>query len=220
MGLTTPPTPFLWFESVVKSVKIAQIKLTYFNLRARAEPARLILAYAGVQYEDDRLPPPWENIESWAAKKTAYPYGCLPVMYWGTEEIGQSLAIAKFLARKFGLAGSDFVETAQVDEIILAIQDVINAGYKVMHEKDVERKKKLNLLHKGQTIPTLLKNIEARLVSRGGHHFVGNTYTWADIQTFYFCSELCDQGVLNTVPMVRSLVERVANLPNIKAWVK
>ena len=29
----------------------------YFNLRARGESCRLLLAYGGLQYEDERLPP-------------------------------------------------------------------------------------------------------------------------------------------------------------------
>ena len=33
----------------------AKIKLTYFNLRGRAEPSRLILAQAGIEYEDNRI---------------------------------------------------------------------------------------------------------------------------------------------------------------------
>ena len=48
---------------------MAQIKLTYFNLRARAEPARLVLAYAGAKYEDVRLPAPWDNPKPWADLK-------------------------------------------------------------------------------------------------------------------------------------------------------
>ena len=32
-----------------------KIKLTYFNVRGRAEPARLILAQAGVDYQDIRI---------------------------------------------------------------------------------------------------------------------------------------------------------------------
>ena len=34
---------------------MADIKLTYFNGRGRAEISRLILAYAGAQFEDDRI---------------------------------------------------------------------------------------------------------------------------------------------------------------------
>ncbi len=30
-------------------------KLTYFDVRARAEPARLILAYSGVAWEEERM---------------------------------------------------------------------------------------------------------------------------------------------------------------------
>jgi hypothetical protein len=41
-----------------------KIKLTYFDVRARAELARMILAQAGAEYEDHRI----EKSE-WAAMK-------------------------------------------------------------------------------------------------------------------------------------------------------
>ena len=31
-----------------------KVKLTYFNLRAKGEPARILLAYGGIKYEDYR----------------------------------------------------------------------------------------------------------------------------------------------------------------------
>ena len=37
------------------------MKISYFDIRGRAETARLVLAYAEVSFEDDRLPfPPSE----------------------------------------------------------------------------------------------------------------------------------------------------------------
>lgn len=45
-------------------------KLTYFDLRARAEPVRLVFAYAGVDYEDNRIS--WENkAEQWIPLKNS-----------------------------------------------------------------------------------------------------------------------------------------------------
>ena len=41
-----------------------KIKLTYFNGKGRTEPARLILAYAGVDYEDNRI-----EFEDWPKLK-------------------------------------------------------------------------------------------------------------------------------------------------------
>lgn len=45
-------------------------KLTYFDLKARAEPTRLVFAYAGVDYEDIRIS--WENqAEEWTPVKNS-----------------------------------------------------------------------------------------------------------------------------------------------------
>ena len=46
---------FLFLLRKSKYLKMGKIKLTYFNLRARAEIARLILAHAGEDYEDKRV---------------------------------------------------------------------------------------------------------------------------------------------------------------------
>ena len=75
---------------------MAQIKLTYFNLRARAEPARLVLAHAGVQYEDRRIPAPWDNPAPWAAIKPTTPYGQCPLLEWDGEVIAQSMTITRW----------------------------------------------------------------------------------------------------------------------------
>ena len=42
------------------------MKLTYFNGRGRAEVSRLILAHAGVEYEDKRV-----EFSEWAALKSS-----------------------------------------------------------------------------------------------------------------------------------------------------
>ena len=48
----------------------SSIKLTYFDARGRAETSRLILAFAGVAYEDERL-----SQEQFSEMKPSLKYG-------------------------------------------------------------------------------------------------------------------------------------------------
>ena len=209
------------------------IKLTYFDLRARAEPCRLLLAYGGLQYEDERIPASLElfyflhsgNLQQfdtifgnskWGALKPSIPFGQLPVLQWGNEVICQSMASARFIAREVGLAGNTSFESAQVDEIVDVVQDLINAEVKLFFTKDKAGLKK----HTEVTVPTALLQLETKLTSRGGQFFVGNNFTWADLHTFMYISDLPDKNVLNSFPNLSNLVERVGNVPNIKNWVE
>merc|ERR1719273_839723 len=173
------------------------VKLTYFNLRARAETARLLLAYAGVSYEDERVVVPWEDPNAWAAMKATTPWGQLPSLAWDGEVIYTSLAINRFLAREFGLMGNNNVQSAQVDEVMDVIQDVIEAGVICGSKKD---------------------EMEKRLVERGGQFMVGNCLTLADIQLFNFCTD--NPTCCENQPNLTDLVRRVGELPNIKKWVE
>merc|ERR1712105_360162 len=117
-------------------VIMPNVKLTYFNLRARGEPCRLLLAYGGIKYEDERIAPPWDPTSTWASLKPTTPFGQLPVLSWDGVEICQSMAAARFIAREVGLAGNSSLEQAQVDEVVDVIQDLINAWVKLYFAKD------------------------------------------------------------------------------------
>ena len=192
------------------------VKLTYFDLRARAEPCRLLLAYGGIKYQDERITPSWVDAKPWAALKPSTPYGQLPLLKWGDEVLSQSMACARFIAREVGLAGNSSMESAQVDEIVDAIQDLINGFVKLYLAKDEAGLKKLY----EETVPTALGQLEKKLDSRGGQYFVGNNFTWADLHTFMYVSDLPDKSVLSAFPKIANLVDRVSNIPNIKQWVQ
>lgn len=87
-----------------------QYKLRYFDVRGLAELCRYIFAYAQVEYQDDRL-----KREDWASIKPTTPFHQLPVLEVDGKVIAQSNAIARFLARRFNLAGKDEYEQALVD---------------------------------------------------------------------------------------------------------
>merc|ERR1711879_99427 len=184
---------FFLNKETKSSLEMPNVKLTYFNLRGRGEPCRIMLAYGGIKYEDERIPPPWDPATSWPTLKPNTPFGVLPILTWDGEEICQSMACARFVAREVGLYGKSSLEQAQVDEIVDVIQDL--------------------------TLVTALGQLEKRLVSRGGEYFVGNSLTWADTHVFMYISDL-EPAALEKFPKLTALKERVGNVPNIKAWVE
>jgi len=197
------------------------LKLTYFDLRARAEPARLILAQAGVDYEDKRLPAPWDDMAPWTEMKPTTPFGVLPILCVDGEEICQSMAIMRYLANTYGLAGKCAMERGQMDEIVDAVSDMVEKQYKAyLFEKDEAKKAELQKDFNEVALPKFLKQLEARLSKRGGQYFVGGKLSYADIVTYWFVSELPDKSALAENPNLSANVDMVGNLPNIKKWVE
>jgi len=69
-------------------------KLYYFNVRGRAEIARLIFSAAGEKFEDIR----YERNE-WSSHKSEMPLGQMPVLEVDEVKLPQSMTIARFLAK-------------------------------------------------------------------------------------------------------------------------
>merc|ERR1711872_882211 len=160
-------------------IRMPVIKLTYFNLRARAEPARLILKQAGADFEDCRLPAPWDDAAPWTALKPMTPFGVLPLLCVDGTVLSQSKTIARYVAAEHGLAGKNSMENAQMDEIVDALADATELQYNAyLFEKDEAKKAQLQKNFNDKTVPTLIK-------------------------------ASCK---------ISSLVKRVGDQPNIKAW--
>jgi glutathione S-transferase len=76
---------------------MVQYKLTYFDLRALGEPARLILHYAKQPFDDVRI-----THADWPKLKPSTPFGQVPVLEVDGKPLAQSFAIYRYLARQFG----------------------------------------------------------------------------------------------------------------------
>ena len=105
-----------------------QYKLTYFNLRGRAELARLIFHYAGQEFEDVRLEygdgfPRYSA--DWLKIRSQMPFLQVPVLEVDGTALGQSHTIGRYLARKFKIAGENEMEEAQADMYVDHIYDLI-----------------------------------------------------------------------------------------------
>merc|ERR1712088_900086 len=112
-----------------------KIKVVYFDLMGRAELTRLILAQAGVEYEDVRI-----KREDWPAMKPTIPWNQLPMLEYDGRKIDQSVAMARFVARENGLAGKNNFEAAQADMLVDCLSDMQNKFAPIFKKKDEAKK--------------------------------------------------------------------------------
>ena len=94
-----------------------RLTLVYAKMQALAEPARMLLSYAGVPFEDvyawDHYGKPWRE-----GGKQEAPFGQVPVLVVdGTVSIDQSGAIQRYLSRLTGTCPTDPLIAAQADAL-------------------------------------------------------------------------------------------------------
>ncbi|XP_061427182.1 hematopoietic prostaglandin D synthase [Lethenteron reissneri] len=188
-------------------------KLTYFNLKGRAELSRYIFAYGDIKYEDQRV-----DQAEWAKIKPTLPFKQVPVLEVDGKILSQSFAIARFLAREAGVAGKTSLEQAQADMLVDTIfEPVVLVPWR--EQDEAVKKEKIEKLFK-DTVPGWLANLEAYLGDNTW--FVGDSVTWADFQ-WHIASVVLDTlkpGFLKGYSKLEALRDRVGALPKIAAYLK
>lgn len=178
----------------------ADLKFYYFNLQARGELSRLILAAADRSYEDIRF-----DFQQWPEYKPKMILNQCPVLELadGTQ-LPQSMTIARYLARETGLAGADNLEAAKIDAIVDTQLDVNEAFFqKVFFEKDEAKKAEGLEKFLKETLPKHVDHLGRlkKAYSTDERYFVGNKLSWADL--FVYNSI---QSLAQVVPQVKDNV--------------
>ena len=164
-----------------------------------------------MQYEDRRIAK-----EEWGELKPKVPFGCLPILEVDGKTVGGSGPIARFVAERHGLAGSDDVENAQLAGIIDCLGDLQRAFVTMYFEKDESRKAALKKTFEEDT-PKYLSLLEKHVTADGW--LFGSKVTYADITFFNFTTVIASE-VLDKYPGLKSVSQKVAALPNIAKWLK
>eukprot|EP01133_Synstelium_polycarpum_P007851 gene7851-9213_t len=185
--------------------------LTYFNNQGKAEIPRLIFAYAGVQFNDVRVEWPISN-----ELRPTLPFGVLPYYVDDDIKTGQSVAIGRYLANKYNIAGKTLVEQIQADAIVDSVWDLIMPYYPI--RGDAEKLEKF----KSEHIPKFLNNFDKLVKAKAGKYIVGESLTWADLSLFFALQYLAHIGFPDAVPQFPELVsyaQSIGEIPSIKAHV-
>jgi len=194
--------------------KMSSIKLTYFNGRGRAETIRMCLAVGGIEFDDKRV-----EQSDWPAMKESTQWGFLPMMEVDGVQVGQSIACARYAAKKAGLLGNTDTDQMIADSVVDGITEMQGKMYQVFFGETDENKKAFAECVK-KTYPALEKILCA---NKGGDgFFVGDSLTWADL-CFYQCLETMlskQEDCLDTVPKMKALFKRIGDDPRVGAWLK
>jgi len=207
--------------------------LHYFNGRGRAEAIRLIFAQAGQKFEDLRHSP-----DEWAKLKTQMPLGQIPVLgiiylfsyfslhiyflEFNDEKLPQSLAISRYVARQFKLAGKDDLESAKCDVIVDTMQEINEAYYRAwFHLKDEKQKETEQTKFKTDTLPEKLKGLETLMNTYGnGTWAVGDNVTWTDLLVYDSIENLLriDDQILDKYSTLKKNHAAVEKLPKVAEY--
>jgi hypothetical protein len=167
------------------SLGTKRILFRHFNVGARGEAPKAMLAIAKLPFEEEVIE--WSDWLQMRSDRTQFPQGTLPVMHYGDVIFGDSFSSLAFVAKVGGFVPDDpimFAQCAQVQQCIESIYTSYNetSFMDTMREEDPEKKKQL----RGKwtdTIRTYLaivndiktKNAASEL------HVIGSNLTYADI---------------------------------------
>ncbi|XP_046580253.1 probable glutathione S-transferase 6 [Haliotis rubra] len=189
-------------------------KLIYFDVRAKAELARLMFAYQGQAYEDSRF-----AMEEWPALKPKMPFGQVPVLEVDGRMFSESVAITNYLARKFGLYGSTEFETVEVDQVVGITQDMWKVIVDWVHENEESRKADLQKENEEKNFTKHLANLEKILKNNGTGFYVGNQLSYADLAAFDAMDIQVPDAVVDQFPLVKANRERVRTTDKLKDYI-
>ncbi|XP_045451455.1 glutathione S-transferase 2-like [Melitaea cinxia] len=188
----------------------------YFPVKALGESGRLLLAYGGQEFEDRRIPD-----EEWPAFKPSMPFGQMPVLEIDGKKYAQSVAISRYLGRKYGLNGKDIEEDFEIDQNLEFLLDIRGTASVVHHEADEVVKEKKHEDYSKNLYPGMLSKLD-EIIKKNNGHIAAGKLTWADFVfagTFdYLKWMLRIPDLEKKYPSFQQVVDNVYSIPKIAAY--
>ena len=200
---------------------MASYKLTYFHAEAKAELTRFIFAQAGVKYEDVRL-----EFNEFPPLKPSTPFGHLPILEIDSKDtLAGADVIGRYLAEKFGLAGSSDMDNIKIAGIKDFQDEIVERMVQAFFEEDVAKKAEKNKQLSEKKICMHLEILE-KVIKRnpaGGYWLYGPHVTYVDLNLYLlvdFMKIFMKDNFLDSYPGVKRICAEVGTLPQIANWIK
>mmetsp|Transcript_4415 Transcript_4415/g.5114 ORF Transcript_4415/g.5114 Transcript_4415/m.5114 type:complete len:252 (-) Transcript_4415:83-838(-) len=203
---------------VTRAAKPKQIpKVYYWPARGRGQQVRLVLAEAGVEFEDVSFDMTKEE------SKLSFFANCkkigghlttnIPMVDIDGKILTQSSAVMKYLGRRFSLYPSNLDDAYTVDMLLATAEDLRSANYKPMKMFGGSEADKQH--YKTDVLPVHLSNYERLLGDKD--YFTGRTLTVADLSLYdtLHVVECQVPGTLREYPKLKSFFDRVQARPTL-----
>lgn len=198
------------------------MKLTYFDGRGRAEPARLLLALGKEPYEYEAVSvQTWQTPEGKAHYLERTPFGQLPLLEDGVLRLCQSRAINRYLARKLGLYGDTLEEQARVDEVTETVDELM-MDIALMHWNPQFHEKRAEHRDAMRKKLELLNVYFARTRADAEHWVLPGRYTLADVMTSYVLESLIPMhpGLIQEFPALEHAAMTFFQADGVREYVR
>lgn len=190
--------------------------ITYFPIRGRAEPIRLMLEELAVDYEDNPV-----VFRQWRDLKKQMPFGKVPMYQEGDLKIFESHAIYRYLARKYGLYGETELDIINCEILEHVLIDAIEAFGRLSWNKDFENQRQDFI---DGPLTTTLTNLERFLgdIPRDKDCWVGRKLTYLDFLGWNYLDMVraLDDAIINGFPNLKHLKQAFESRPRIKDYLE
>ncbi|KAK6174848.1 hypothetical protein SNE40_013417 [Patella caerulea] len=190
----------------------------YFNIKGRGEIPRLLFAAAGVEYTDDRI-----EFSDWPNIKGTTPLGALPYLEVDGQKFPESVAIARYLANEFGLAGKSNLDKLKIDVLVDQMILLRESAVTMHFEKDETKKVELMKKFKEEQLPKCFGYIEKALSENSSGFLVGDQLTWGDLALIDLDDMLHNFGNLinlDNFPKLTAHKKQIEASPQISTYLK
>ena len=193
-------------------------KLNYFEGNGRASNIRAILDYSKAKWEQVFI-----NFGEWPALKASgkFENGQLPVLEVNGKQYTQTIAIETYLAKLFGLMGSNAEEEYQINNILCSREDYTKPLFEFIMPSEEQKTRREAIIKNlaENVLPNLAAKYEAKYVANGaGKYFLGDKFSLADIFFATTFTQIFEQSNLKeffgsvpskSAPKLAELIKRI-----------
>ena len=189
-------------------------KLYYTRSRGRAETTRWMLAVNQIPFENILIDTPEKLAGLRATGKL--PFDQIPLLEIDGQNLSQSSAMIRYLARKGGFYGDTDTDALWCDLIAGAVSDFAETGLKAVFQPTDE----IAISEQQATFDKFAPCFETHLKKNGTGFCAGTRLSFADVILAEALSSYLEwiPDLLEPAPLLKSLNETVLSQPGIRAY--